>query len=288
MVQVRNQARVHLWFETKFGEQYPPLSCTAEALQRFASATFAVGVRLEPDDRLHIEAPFGLSDLFALRLRPNPRRKTVHFDRTSLDVQRRWPEVEIDDRSLAELPQPPRTRTRREHQQIESESRSMPTASVKFRQASAVDKGAIQRIIADAYGPAYMPVLGTIPKPATEDYGERIDKGQVWILEVEGEPTGVAVLEERADHLLLYSIAVKPDAQRKGYGTALLDLADQRAIGRGLREIRLYTNERMEGNLRLYRRNGFVEVGKRPNPSRPGQVLVDMVRQLEPPEVEQD
>jgi uncharacterized protein len=71
MVQVRNQARVHLWFEAKFGEPYPSLSCTAEALERFASPTFAVGVRLEPDDRLHIEAPFGLADLFALRVRPN-------------------------------------------------------------------------------------------------------------------------------------------------------------------------------------------------------------------------
>jgi uncharacterized protein len=97
MVEVRNQARVHLWFEAKFGEPYtPPLSCTAQALERFASATFAVGVRLEPDDRLHIEAPFGLADLFTLRLRPNPRRKTVGFARTSADVRRRWPEVVIE------------------------------------------------------------------------------------------------------------------------------------------------------------------------------------------------
>jgi hypothetical protein len=93
MVEVRNQARVHLWFEAKFGEPYAPLSCTAEALERFASATFAVGVRLEPDDRLHIVAPFGLADLFALRLVPNPYRKTVGFDRASADVRRRWPEL---------------------------------------------------------------------------------------------------------------------------------------------------------------------------------------------------
>jgi hypothetical protein len=46
MVEVRNQARVHIWFEAKFGEVYGPLSSTAEALERFASATFAVGVRL--------------------------------------------------------------------------------------------------------------------------------------------------------------------------------------------------------------------------------------------------
>ena len=96
-VEVRNQARVHLWFEAKFGEPYAPLSCTAEALQHFASATFAVGVRLEPDDRVHIEAPFGLADLFALRLQPNPHRKTVGFDRASADMRRRWPELVIDN-----------------------------------------------------------------------------------------------------------------------------------------------------------------------------------------------
>jgi hypothetical protein len=97
MVEVRNQARVHLWFEAKFGEPYALLSCTAEALERFASATFAVGVRLKPNDRLHIEAPFGLADLFALRVVPNPYRKTVGFDRASADVRRRWPEIMIDN-----------------------------------------------------------------------------------------------------------------------------------------------------------------------------------------------
>ena len=96
-VEVRNQARVHLWFEAKFGEAYPPLSCTAEALQRFTSATFAVGVRLESDERLHIEAPFGLADLFALRLRPNPLRKSRHFARTCANVLRRWPELVVEN-----------------------------------------------------------------------------------------------------------------------------------------------------------------------------------------------
>jgi hypothetical protein len=97
MVEVRNQARVHVWFEGKFGEAYTPLSCTAEALERFTSAAFAVGARLDPDDRLQIQAPFGLADLFALRLRPNPRRKSLHFARTCASVIRRWPEVVVED-----------------------------------------------------------------------------------------------------------------------------------------------------------------------------------------------
>ena len=67
-IEVRNQARVHVWFEGHFGEPYTPLSCTTDALERFVSPMFAVGVRLDLDDRLHVAAPFGLADLFALRL----------------------------------------------------------------------------------------------------------------------------------------------------------------------------------------------------------------------------
>jgi GNAT superfamily N-acetyltransferase len=60
------------------------------------------------------------------------------------------------------------------------------------------------------------------------------------------QPTGIAVLEENTEYLLIYSIAVRPEAQRKGYGRALLDFADRRAIELGLCEVRLYTNEQME------------------------------------------
>jgi len=96
LVEVRNQARVHLWFEGKFGEPYTPLTHTAQALTRFVSSTFAVGVRLEADDRLTVVAPFGLEDLFALRMRPNPVRPTRGFARTAASVAVRWPELKIE------------------------------------------------------------------------------------------------------------------------------------------------------------------------------------------------
>lgn len=95
MVEVRNQARVHLWFEARFGEPYTPLSGTAEALERFVSPLFSVGVRLEPAGDLTIFAPFGLEDLFAMRLRPNPVRPTNGFTRTAASVTARWPEVVV-------------------------------------------------------------------------------------------------------------------------------------------------------------------------------------------------
>jgi len=96
LVEARNQARVHVWFESKFGEAYAPLSSSAEALERFVSPANAVGVRLEPDGRLTITAPFGLEDLFALRLRPNPIRKTGGFERTAATMNARWPELSVE------------------------------------------------------------------------------------------------------------------------------------------------------------------------------------------------
>lgn len=96
MIEVRNQARVHLWFEGKFGEPYAPLGSTAEAPSRFVSPLFAVAVKLEADDRLTIVAPFGLEDLFALRLRPNPNRPLSNgFARTAASAQARWPELTV-------------------------------------------------------------------------------------------------------------------------------------------------------------------------------------------------
>ena len=96
MVEVRNQARVHLWFEQKFGESYEPLGSSAEALGRFTSPLFAVGVRLERDDRLTIRAPFGLDDLFDMRLRPNPLTSGGGFPRAAEAARRRWPELRLE------------------------------------------------------------------------------------------------------------------------------------------------------------------------------------------------
>src|SRR5215472_11788534 len=150
------------------------------------------------------------------------------------------------------------------------------------RRADAADLSAVQRISAEAYTPVYQAICGFVPKPALEDYQPRIERGEVWIAEVDGLAVGVAVLEPRPDHLLVYSIAVSPEEQGKGHGAALLRFALEHAAAIAVPEVRLYTNARMQRNLALYRRHGFIEVGTRPHPSRPGDVLVDMVQTLRP------
>jgi len=99
-VEVRNQARVPLWFPAHFGEPYAPIANTDEALERFIAPAFAIGVRLEADDTISVAAPFGLSDLFDLILRPNPNRG-VAKDWARV-VEKRlalWPELQVVDDS---------------------------------------------------------------------------------------------------------------------------------------------------------------------------------------------
>ena len=165
------------------------------------------------------------------------------------------------------------------HASQPSDLTDMPRRSL-VRYAVPSESEIVRRISADAYTPAYLEAIGVVPKPATEDYGPRIERHEVWVLESDSEPIGVLVLEEMPDHLLLYSVAVSPPHQGRGHATALLRFAERQALVKGLASLRLYTNRRMMRNLVLYRRHGFVEIGVRPHPSRPGEVLVDMEKIL--------
>ncbi|MXN66491.1 hypothetical protein GR183_16365 [Stappia sp. GBMRC 2046] len=95
-VECRNQARIHLWYPQKHGIDYSPLSCTDEGLTKYLAKAQAVGVRLEADGRIDIAAPFGLADLFAMRITPNPLHSNPTSFREKADAAKRlWPEVEV-------------------------------------------------------------------------------------------------------------------------------------------------------------------------------------------------
>lgn len=94
-VEIRNQARVHLWFETHFGHPIPPLTSCRESIGQFASETHAVGVRLT-GETLEVHAPFGLDAVFAMRIVPNGRsRSRGSHEAKAARAKTLWPEVEI-------------------------------------------------------------------------------------------------------------------------------------------------------------------------------------------------
>jgi ribosomal protein S18 acetylase RimI-like enzyme len=63
--------------------------------------------------------------------------------------------------------------------------------------------------------------------------------------------------------LYISGLALRPDFRNRGVGTRLLDRARQRARELGLGQISLLVFEANEGGVRLYRRHGYREVGRR-------------------------
>ncbi|MBE1204275.1 nucleotidyltransferase family protein [Aminobacter carboxidus] len=96
-VEIRNQARVHLWFEDHFGSPRAPLGSSAESLEHFASRTHAVGLALV-DGTPQVWAPFGLDDIFAFRITPNHRNdnRATH-EAKGRRARQMWPEVTVFD-----------------------------------------------------------------------------------------------------------------------------------------------------------------------------------------------
>jgi uncharacterized protein len=95
-VQIRNQARVHLWYEQKFGVCCPPHESTEAAIDTFEATTTCLGVRVEPGGRWRIYAPHGLADVFNLVVRPNPvlAPREVYQAKTAR-WQRQWPGLTV-------------------------------------------------------------------------------------------------------------------------------------------------------------------------------------------------
>jgi hypothetical protein len=92
-VEVRNQARVHLWFPDKFGIAYAQLQSSDDLMLYFATKAHAVAARFEREE-VAILAPFGLDDLFSFRLTPNTalanRETHENKARRSMAI---WPEL---------------------------------------------------------------------------------------------------------------------------------------------------------------------------------------------------
>ena len=92
---VKNQARVHLWYASRFGYEIRPYTSCEDALATWPTTAAAIGVRLVSGTLL-VEAPFGTDDLFALIVRPNRVQITPQIYAAKVERWRRtWPLLRI-------------------------------------------------------------------------------------------------------------------------------------------------------------------------------------------------
>ncbi|KAH6689498.1 hypothetical protein F5X68DRAFT_230116 [Plectosphaerella plurivora] len=96
-VEIRNQARVHIWYEKKHGVPCPPHESVEAGIDSWISTSAMIGVRLEEDGHWSVYAPRGLSDFFNMVVKPNPVLGTrVAFEKKAERWKAIWPGLKIE------------------------------------------------------------------------------------------------------------------------------------------------------------------------------------------------
>jgi ribosomal protein S18 acetylase RimI-like enzyme len=128
--------------------------------------------------------------------------------------------------------------------------------TIKIRQALAEEATAIRDLTRAAYE-KWIPVIGREPLPMVADYERALVEHRIDLLFANERLIGLIETVEKGAHLLIVNVAVAPAHQGRGNGGRLLRHAEALAASLGLKELRLYTNEKFAANIALYRRFGY-------------------------------
>jgi hypothetical protein len=91
VLEVANQARVHLWYPDYFGEPYSALTSAEEGISRFLVQETCVAIR--PGEHF---APYGLSGVYAGTLTPNPLAPhAALFRAKAASYRERWEWLQV-------------------------------------------------------------------------------------------------------------------------------------------------------------------------------------------------
>jgi uncharacterized protein len=101
-VDVTNEARVHLWYERRFGVPLEQYGSSEAAIATWPTTAASIGVRPAAgggsDGVLTVCAPFGLRDLFALVVRPNKTLVTQEiYAAKAARWHATWPRLTVMD-----------------------------------------------------------------------------------------------------------------------------------------------------------------------------------------------
>lgn len=94
-IEIRNQARVPLWFKEKHGIDYPPLHHVTDGISRFQITGSCIGLTQSHEGH-RLCAPYGIDDTEQGILRSNPATPNPEgFLAKAQSYQERWPWLKI-------------------------------------------------------------------------------------------------------------------------------------------------------------------------------------------------
>lgn len=95
VVDVKNEARVHLWHAERFGRHLEPYRSVEDAIATWPTTASSIGVR-DDSEGFVVCAPFGLSDLLGMVARPNKAIVTRDvYDEKAARWAARWPRLKV-------------------------------------------------------------------------------------------------------------------------------------------------------------------------------------------------
>lgn len=95
---ITNQATVHLWYQTDQGQSILPLKSLEHAISMWPETATCIAVCLNDHDEFECIAPFGLADLFELKLCWNQRLVSRNVFLARLNKKKffeKWPKLQI-------------------------------------------------------------------------------------------------------------------------------------------------------------------------------------------------
>ncbi len=94
-IEIRNQARVYLWYEKRFGNSIEQYKSVEEAINTWPTTATSIGIRKE-NGRFEVYAPFGLDDLLDMVVRANKAQITEKIYQDKVDRWVKiWPNLKI-------------------------------------------------------------------------------------------------------------------------------------------------------------------------------------------------
>jgi uncharacterized protein len=95
-IEVRNQARVHLWYPEKHGLPYPALHRASEGIDRFLTRNTQVGI-CRTQGGHEVYAPDGFDDIAGMIVRPNPgpNFSAANYAAKARRWKALWPEITV-------------------------------------------------------------------------------------------------------------------------------------------------------------------------------------------------
>lgn len=119
-------------------------------------------------------------------------------------------------------------------------------------------------VISPSEGPLPWELL-LLADPSKEMIKKYIDQSEVFTSKVHGKEVGVLALKVHEDGAEIMNVAVSEDFQGKGVGTQLINHAIHVSKAMDLSRINIGTADSSENQLALYKKLGFVEVGRLQN-----------------------